>query len=90
MDLHTAPSLRERIVQSVDQGRHQLVINLEGVEFMDSTGLGVLVSGLKRVKERDGELVLAAGREQILKVLAITGLNKVFPLHDTVEQATGA
>src|SRR5437870_3353979 len=48
--MFTAPKLRERLVETVDQGRYQIIVNLQGVSFMDSTGLGTLVGGLKRVK----------------------------------------
>ncbi len=90
VDLYTAPSLRDRLVQLVEQGRHNLVVNMEGVEFMDSTGLGVLVAGLKRVREHDGTLALVCTREPVLRVLAITGLDEVFPIHATIEEATGS
>lgn len=90
MDIYTAPKLRERLAELVSEGSHRIVVDLEGVEFMDSTGLGSLVAGLKRVKEHDGTLALVCTREQVLKVLNITGLDKVFPLHSTVEEATAA
>lgn len=87
--MFTAPKLREQLVDLVGRGRYRIVVNLEGVEFMDSTGLGVLVGGLKRVKEQDGALVLAAPNQPVQRVLAITGLDQVFPVHSTVEEATG-
>ena len=90
VDIYTAPKLRERLAELVSEGSHRIVVDLEGVEFMDSTGLGSLVAGLKRVKEHDGTLALVCTREQVLKVLNITGLDKVFPLHSTVEEATAA
>ena len=56
---------------------------MEGVEFLDSTGLGVLVGGLKRVRAHDGSLRLVCTQERILKIFRITGLTKVFPIHAT-------
>ena len=88
VDVFTAPKLREKIIALLDGGSDHLVVNLEKVLFMDSTGLGVLVGGLKRVKERNGELALAGAHGTVLRVLSVTGLNAVFPMHDTVEQAT--
>lgn len=89
VDMFTAPKLREKIVQLVDEGRYRIVVNLEGVTFMDSTGLGTLVGGLKRVKEHDGVLALVCTNRPVLRVLGITGLNNVFPVHDSVDQAVG-
>ncbi|HSL67955.1 MAG TPA: STAS domain-containing protein [Actinomycetota bacterium] len=88
VDLFTAPKLREHIVGLVDEGRHRIVVNLKGVEFMDSTGLGVLVGALKRLKEKDGALALVCPKGPVERVLTVTGLNKVFAIHDSVEQAT--
>jgi anti-sigma B factor antagonist len=90
VDLYTAPSLKERVADLVSSGRHRLAVDLAGVEFMDSTGLGVLIGGLKRCKEAGGSLALVAPREPVVKVLAITGLDKVFPIHEDVEQASSA
>ncbi len=90
VDMFTAPKLRERIVEAVDQGRYKIIVNLQGVSFMDSTGLGTLVGGLKRVKEHDGALALVCSSRPVLTVLSITGLNNVFPIHETVEQAVAA
>jgi anti-sigma B factor antagonist len=64
------------------------VIELEGVEFLDSTGLGVLVGGLKRLRSNDGELSLVCTQSRILKVFEITGLTTVFPIFDSVDAAT--
>jgi anti-sigma B factor antagonist len=90
VDLYTAPQLRERIVELIDEGNHRILVSLEKVGFMDSTGLGVLVSGLKRVKEHEGEFALVSTPPQILRLLKITGLDQVFPLYETVEEAVRA
>lgn len=89
VDVYTAPQLREKLIELVDQGRRKIVVDLEGVEFLDSTGLGVLVGGLKRVRSHDGDLVLVCTQRRILKVLEITGLTKVFGIHDSVDAAVG-
>jgi anti-sigma B factor antagonist len=87
IDVYTAPKLRERLVDLVNAGNYHLVIDLEGVEFLDSTGLGVLVGGLKRVRSHDGSLQLVCTHERLLKIFRITGLTKVFPIHDSVDNA---
>ena len=87
IDVYTAPSLRERLNELVAAGHYDLIVDMEGVEFLDSTGLGVLVGGLKRVRSHDGTLRLVCAQEKILKVFRITGLTKVFPIHATLDEA---
>jgi len=89
IDVYTAPKLRETLVSLVDAGQYELVVDLERVEFLDSTGLGVLVGGLKRVRTHDGSLSLVCTQERLLKIFRITGLTKVFPIHDSVAAALG-
>ena len=74
----------------VNKNNYQLVVNMEKVEFLDSTGLGVLVGGLKRVRAHDGSLDLVCTQERILKIFRITGLTKVFGIHNTVDDAIAA
>ena len=87
IDVYTAPRLRELLIDLVNNGHYQLVVNMEKVEFLDSTGLGVLVGGLKRVRAHDGSLDLVCTQERILKIFRITGLTKVFGIHGTVDEA---
>lgn len=87
VDVYTAPRLREKLVELVSQGHHQVVVDLESVDFLDSTGLGVLVGGLKRLRSHEGDLTLVCTQHRILKVFEITGLTKVFSIHDSVDAA---
>jgi anti-sigma B factor antagonist len=87
VDVYTAPRLREKLVELVSQGHLKIVVNLEDVEFLDSTGLGVLVGALKRLRSHDGELSLVCTQQRILKVFEITGLTKVFAIYDSVDSA---
>jgi len=89
VDLYTSPQLRDAILRFTEEGENRIVIDLNNVSFMDSSGLGVLVAGLKRARERGGELALAYGEGSVQKVLGITGLDKVFPTHGSVGEATG-
>jgi len=89
VDLYTSPQLRDAILRSIEEGENQIVIDLSNVSFMDSSGLGVLVAGLKRARERGGELALVFGEGSVQKVLGITGLDRVFPTHGSVGEATG-
>ncbi|HEX2235493.1 MAG TPA: anti-sigma factor antagonist [Actinomycetota bacterium] len=90
IDVYTAPKLREKLIELVSEGSYNVVVNLEGVDFLDSTGLGVLVGALKRVKAHDGSLALVCTQDKILKIFKITGLTKVFPIHDSIDEATAA
>lgn len=90
VDVYTAPRLREAIVEAIDAGRSRLIVNVEGVEFLDSTGLGVLVGGLKRVRADGGSLDIVCTQERLLKIFQITGLDKVFGLHQSVDAAVAA
>jgi anti-sigma B factor antagonist len=87
IDVYTAPKLRETLVSLVDAGHYRLVVDLERVEFLDSTGLGVLVGGLKRVRTHDGSLALVCTQERLLKIFRITGLNKAFDIYEDVASA---
>ncbi len=90
IDMYTAPRLRELLIDLVSQGSYQLVVNLDKVGFLDSTSLGVLVGGLKRVRAHDGSLDLVCTQQRILKIFRITGLTEVFGIYETVDQAIAA
>jgi anti-sigma B factor antagonist len=90
IDMYTAPRLRELLIDLVSQGSYRLVVNLDKVGFLDSTGLGVLVGGLKRVRAHDGSLDLVCTQQRILKIFRITGLTEVFGIYETVDQAIAA
>jgi anti-sigma B factor antagonist len=87
IDVYTAPTLRERLNELVSDGEYHLIVDLAGVDFLDSTGLGVLVGGLKRARSHEGSLQLVCDQEKILKVFRITGLTKVFPIHASLREA---
>lgn len=87
VDVYTAPTLRDRITDLLDAGQRRLVVDLGTVEFIDSTGLGVLVGALNRAKELGGNLDLVCSQERVLKLLRITGLDKVFTVHGSLGNA---
>ena len=90
IDIYTAPRLRELLIDLVSQGSYQLIVNLDEVGFLDSTGLGVLVGGLRRVRAHDGSLDLVCTQQRIRKIFRITGLTEVFGIYETVDQAIAA
>ena len=88
-DVYTAPQLREGLLELIDAGVEHVVVDLGGVDFLDSTGLGVLVGALKRLRTVGGSFGLVFDREPLLKIFRITALDQVFPLYPTVDAATG-
>lgn len=87
IDVYTSPKLKQELVGAIDGGCVNVLVDLEGVAFIDSSGLGVLVSALRRVKEHDGTMRLVCTREGILKIFRITGLDKVFPIFASADEA---
>jgi anti-sigma B factor antagonist len=90
IDIDTAPRLRELLIDLTGQGSYQLLVDLDKAGFLDSTGLGVLAGGLKRVRPHDGRLDLVCTQERILNTFRITGLTQVFGIYQTVGQAITA
>ena len=90
IDVYTAPKLRDRITELVADGNFHLVVDMERVDFLDSTGLGVLVGGLKKVRAHDGSMQLICTQERLLKIFRITGLAKVFAIHGSQADALAA
>jgi anti-sigma B factor antagonist len=89
IDVYTAPRLRQTLIDLISEGATDIVVDMSGVDFLDSTGLGVLVGGLKRVKAKEGSLKLVVNQEKILKIFDITGLTKVFPIFASLDEAAG-
>lgn len=87
IDVYTAPRLKEELVSVVESGCHNVVVDMEKVGFIDSSGLGVLVSALRRARERDGVVRIVCTRDNILKIFRITGLDKVFPIYSDAAEA---
>lgn len=90
VDVATAPRLREQLIGLVNEGSHRIVVDLTAVDFLDSTGLGVLVGRLKLVRNHSGWLRIVCSNDRILRVFRITGLDKVFGIHDSLEEALAA
>jgi anti-sigma B factor antagonist len=87
IDVYTAPRLKEELVSVVESGCPNVIVDMEKVGFIDSSGLGVLVSALRRARERDGVVRIVCTRENILKIFRITGLDKVFPIYGDMADA---
>jgi anti-sigma B factor antagonist len=91
VDITTTPRVRSQLISLLSEGEPQLIVDLEGVQFMDSSGLGALVAALKLARSRSGELRLVCeGQRSVRKVLEVTGLERVLDRFDSVEAATAA
>jgi len=87
IDVYTAPGLKKELVELIEGGCNNVIVDLEGVAFIDSSGLGVLVSALRRAREHDGSVRIVCSRDSVLKIFRITGLDKVFPIFPSVAEA---
>jgi anti-sigma B factor antagonist len=90
LDAHSAPLLQAKLDPLTAAPGSSVVIDLSDVGFIDSTGLGVLVSTLTHVREVGGRLDVVVSAPRVLKVFTITGLNAVLALHATLDEALGA
>jgi anti-sigma B factor antagonist len=87
LDVAGAPTLKDAIGEVVQNGPPRIVIDMEGVSFVDSTGLGSVIAALKQIRTSQGQLRLAAPNQQVRVVLELTTLDRVFPYYATVEEA---
>jgi anti-sigma B factor antagonist len=90
IDVYTAPLLRERALELMAKGTVHVIVDMGQVGFLDSTGLGVLVGSLKRLRTRGGSLAVVISAENLLRIFRITGLTKVFPPHASIPDAIAA
>lgn len=88
IDVYTAPKVRERLIEMINSGQRYIVVDLSRVDFLDSTGLGVLVGARRRLDVSGGRLRLVCPHERLLKIFRITGLDSIFEIHGSVEEAT--
>lgn len=88
VDLHTAGVLRHRLQEVLAQGEERVMVLLDEVTFMDSTGIGVLVGALKSQRAAGGELELVCAEPRVLRLLEVTGLDSVFTVHNGGQAAS--
>ena len=90
VDLYTAPQLRQSMLGLIDDGAAKVVVDLSDVTFIDSTALGVLIGGVRRLHAAGGAMALVVTTRPVGRVRSITGLDRVFAIHDTLEDAVAA
>lgn len=90
VDVYTAPQLKQQMIVLLEDGAKQIVVNLTNVEYLDSTALGVLIGGLKRMREMDGNMSLICPAPRIRRVFEITGLDRIFDIYTSETEAVEA
>ena len=90
IDLFTAPELKKTLADAIENGATHVVVDLSETSFLDSTALGVLIGAVKRLRSRDGQLVIVNTDQNIAKTFEITGLDQIFTILATRDDAIAA
>lgn len=90
VDLYAAPELKDHVNRAIESGKTKLVLDLSEATFIDSTTLGILVSGMKRLRPRGGMLAVLCPDPTMARIFDITGLNRMFSVHETLDSALAA
>jgi anti-sigma B factor antagonist len=90
IDLFTAPELKQKLTDAIEGGKSRIVVDLSETTFLDSTALGVLIGAVKRLRSRDGALVIVNVDQNIAKTFEITGLDQIFTIVGTRDEAVSA
>jgi anti-sigma B factor antagonist len=90
IDLFTAPELKQVLAESIEASRIRIIVDLTETTFLDSTALGVLIGAVKRLRSRHGALAIVNVDENIAKTFEITGLDQIFTILATRDEAVDA
>jgi len=90
VDLYTAPEFKQQLLDVIGRGAKEVIVDFTGTTFIDSTTLGVLVGGVKRLRPGGGQLSLVCSDRNITKIFEITGLDRVFTIHASRNEAVAA
>ena len=90
VDLYTAPDFKQQLLQVIGDGAKQVIVDFSETTFIDSTTLGVLVGGVKRLRPNGGQLSLVCSDRNITKIFEITGLDRVFTIYPSRDEAVAA
>lgn len=90
IDVYSSPKVKDALYEIIDAAAYKIVINLEDIRYIDSTGLGVLIGALKKVKGSEGNITVVCSNPQIKKVFTITGLVKIFGIYPNNDEAVNA
>jgi anti-sigma B factor antagonist len=87
LDLYTCPEFKGELLRVIGDGIRLVVVDLTETTFIDSTALGVLIRGVERLKTQDGRLVVACSDPNIVKIFEVTGLDRIFAVHRSRDEA---
>ena len=87
IDLNISPLLKEILIRLTEQGKYKIIMDLSATRFIDSSGLGAIVSRIAVVRSNQGDIVLVGVKENILNLLELTHLNQILNIYDTIEEA---
>ena len=87
VDLYTAPEFKQQLLDVIGKGAKSVIVDFSNTTFIDSTTLGVLVGGVKRLRTNEGQLALVCSDRNITKIFEITGLDRVFTIYPSREEA---
>jgi anti-sigma B factor antagonist len=87
IDLYTCPELKQELLRVIDDGATLVVVDLTGTTFIDSTGLGVLIRGIERLRTRDGLLAVVCVDPSVTKIFEVTGLDRIFSIYRSRDEA---
>ena len=90
IDLFTAPELKSALADAIEEGRSRIVVDLSETTFLDSTALGVLIGAVKRLRSREGRLTIVNVDDNIAKTFEITGLDQIFTIRSSRDEAVAA
>lgn len=87
LDLATSPSLRAALIEAANEGKHDIVVDLSHLEFLDSTGLGAIIGAHRRALENGGAVRLVVNEGPIQRLLTITGLMRILSVYASLDAA---
>jgi anti-sigma B factor antagonist len=87
IDAHNSGELKDYLLQMIEGGDNQIIVQLGHVRFIDSSGLGALLSGNKHIIAKSGRLALANIQKQVLSMFELTRLNRVFEIYADLNEA---
>jgi anti-sigma B factor antagonist len=87
IDLYNSPEFKQELLRVIADGASLVVVDLTGTTFIDSTALGVIIRGVERLKQQDGRLVVVCADPNIVKIIEVTGLNRIFSVYGSRDEA---